>query len=66
MPGVGIEYSDNASGIVSFTTVTGSFRAGIKGDDGRVCVSHVTVFDNNPNLEQVNRRDDECQTKRPT
>jgi parallel beta helix pectate lyase-like protein len=54
MPGTGIEFSDMSSGTVFFTTVSGSFRAGIANvGRGQVCVSHVNVFDNDPNLRGV-------------
>lgn len=60
MPGIGIEYEDNSSGTVCFSTVTGSFRAGIRNSGDRdVIVSHDNVFDNNPNLQgDVSVRDD--------
>lgn len=72
-PGRGIEFSDNSSGTVFFTTVSGSFGAGIAnftrnpssnpfqnnnfGNNNNVCVSLVNVFDNSPNFINVNRRD---------
>lgn len=72
-PGRGIEFSDNSSGTVFLTTVSGSFGAGIAnfttnpsgnpfqnnnfGNNNNVCVSLVNVFDNSPNFINVNRRD---------
>lgn len=58
-PGKGIEYEGRSSGTVCFSTVTGSFDAGIS-ERGRadVIVSHVNVFDNRPDLEGVTPSDD--------
>jgi len=44
-PGTGIRFEDRSSGIVSFTTVTQSFTAGIH-SNGRVRLLANTVFDN--------------------
>ena len=49
-PGVGIEFEDGSSGIVSFTTVAHSFSTGIQ-SNGRVRLLGNTVFDNNPNYD---------------
>jgi hypothetical protein len=60
-PGNGIDFSGSSSGTVFFTSVSGSVGAGISADrGGRVCVSHVNVFDNNPNFVRVRRGDGEC------
>ena len=55
MPGAGISFSDDSSGTVWDTSVTDSFRAGIRADSGRqdVCVAQVNLFDNEPNLQNV-------------
>ncbi len=54
-PGIGIEFDGNSSGTVFWTTVTGSFGAGIASESksrryGRsaVCVALVNLFDNKP------------------
>lgn len=74
-PGNGIEFDDNSSGSVFFTTVSGSFRAGIADltgngpffssgglsfGNGDVCVSNVNVFDNLPNFIGINQIGDDC------
>jgi hypothetical protein len=59
-PGAGIEFQGGSSGTVCFSTVAGNFRAGIAGDE--ITVSHNNVFDNSPNLDDVNLEDD-CQDK---
>lgn len=73
-PGNGIEFDDNSSGSVFFTTVSGSFRAGIANRTGgsgpffsfgtvgnnNVCISHVNVFDNLPNFINLNRISNDC------
>lgn len=60
MPGVGIEYEDNSSGLICNTCVTRSFGAGIKssakGKD-KVRLEDVCAFDNNPNFQGVKHRD---------
>jgi len=51
-PGKGIEFDDRSSGTVVSSTVTGSFGAGISdSSSGSVCVAHVNVFDNDPDIE---------------
>ncbi len=74
-PGNGIEFDDNSSGSVFFTTVSGSFRAGIADltgngpffssggnsfGSGDVCVSNVNVFDNLPNFIGISQIGDDC------
>lgn len=60
MPGVGIEYEDNSSGLICNTCVTRSFRAGIKDDSrGKVTLDHVCLFDNNPDKEGFRNGDDD-------
>ena len=54
-PGVGIDFEGSASGQISFTTVTGSFAAGIKADR-KVGIDQVTLFDNNPDFQGDRRR----------
>jgi hypothetical protein len=52
-PGIGIGFEGQSSGLVAFTTVTGSVAAGIAnatGHAGAVTVQNVVLFDNNPNL----------------
>ena len=49
-PGVGIEFEDNSSGIVSFTTVAHSFGTGVQ-SNGNVRLLANTVFDNSPNYD---------------
>ena len=49
-PGVGIEFEDGSSGIVSFTTVAHSFSTGIM-SNGNVRLLANTVFDNHPNYD---------------
>ncbi len=76
-PGTGIEFDDSSSGTVFFTTVTGSFGAGISNQTGgnsasifgpgnfnnrRVCVSLVNVFDNTPNFININPNSGNCNT----
>ena len=68
MPGKGIEFDDNSSGTVFFTTVSGSFAAGISDQtgngngngNGNVCAYLVNVFDNAPNFERVNPSSNPC------
>jgi hypothetical protein len=51
-PGGGIEFVGNSSGTVAFTTVSGSFAAGIGNSTGKrtaVGILNVNAFDNNPN-----------------
>lgn len=50
MPGVGIEFEDSSSGIISFTTVAHSFSTGIM-SNGKVRLLANTVFDNHPNYD---------------
>lgn len=53
-PGKGIEFDDSSSGSILFSTITGSFRAGISSTTnsrGSVCIANVNVFDNTPNFE---------------
>jgi hypothetical protein len=55
-PGIGIAFRGASSGTVSFTTVTGSFGAGIANftpDRFGVGILAVNAFDNNPNFEGV-------------
>lgn len=55
-PGKGIEFDDHSSGTVYFSTVSGSFAAGISNETGRrrnVLVRFSNVFDNNPDLDGV-------------
>ena len=60
-PGNGIEFDDNATGTVFFTTVSGSFGAGIAAGKGNaVCAYLVNVFDNNPNFENVRPSINNC------
>ena len=66
-PGNGIEFDDNSSGTVFFTTVTGSFGAGISAQSGvrgrgnsNVCVNSVNVFDNGINFVSVNPSANGC------
>ena len=51
-PGVGIEFKDDARGLIHSTTVTGSFAAGIKDSAAGTAfkLSHNRLFDNVPNL----------------
>ena len=49
-PGIGIEFEDNSSGLVSFTTVAHSFGTGIM-SNRKVRLLANTVFDNNPNYD---------------
>jgi hypothetical protein len=70
MPGSGIDFSGESIGTVFFTTVSGSFRAGIANrGSGHVCVSHVNAFDNNPNFFRIPRHENvdsnRCDTDRP-
>lgn len=68
MPGKGIEFADNSSGTVFFTTVSGSFAAGISDQtgngngngNGNVCAYLVNVFDNSPNFERVKPSSNPC------
>ena len=74
-PGIGISFEDNSSGAVFLTTVTGSFAAGIsdttgngngRGNgrgNGNVCVSSINVFDNSPNLQNINQFSKGCTNK---
>lgn len=63
-PGVGIEFEDTTAGAITFTTVNGSFRAGIKvGSKAEVCHSHNTVFNNNPNIEGSKKNISDCDDK---
>jgi len=66
-PGKGIEFDDSSSGTVFFTTVSGSFAAGISdqssGGSGRnrsVCVYLVNVFDNNADFEGISPSNSPC------
>jgi hypothetical protein len=60
-PGAGIQFSGDSDGTVVFTTVSGSFAAGIADQTrGQICVSHVNVFDNHPNFHRVRRGQGEC------
>ena len=62
MPGVGIEYEDNSSGLVCNTCVTRSFGAGIKNSTERrkrVTLENVCLFDNKPNTEGFRGHDDD-------
>lgn len=67
-PGKGIEFDDNSSGTVFFTTVSGSFDAGISNQTGNgrgrgnnnVCAYLVNVFDNRPNFENFNPSNNSC------
>lgn len=48
-PGAGIQFFDNASGIVSNSTITGNFDVGIERvGTGTVTVRNNTLFNNNP------------------
>jgi len=49
-PGVGIEYEDSSSGIISFTTVAHSFSTGIM-SNRKVRLLGNTIFDNSPNYD---------------
>ena len=49
-PGVGIEFEDHSSGLISFTTVAHSFGTGIM-SNRRVRLLANTVFDNKPNYD---------------
>jgi len=49
-PGVGIEFEDNSSGYISFTTVTHSFGTGIMSNRGVRLLGN-TVFNNSPNYD---------------
>ncbi|MEO5895443.1 MAG: right-handed parallel beta-helix repeat-containing protein, partial [Vicinamibacterales bacterium] len=55
-PGDGIEYESGTSGYIAFTTVTGSFGAGISNEAGQQALQllHVVAFDNNPDFDGVN------------
>jgi len=55
-PGSGIEYETGTSGFIAFTTVTGSFGAGISNEAGQNSLQllDVVAFDNNPDFEGVN------------
>lgn len=55
-PGRGIEFKNLSSGVVAFTTVSGSFAAGISNTTNQrtnVCIQSVSVFDNSPNLDNI-------------
>lgn len=68
MPGKGIEFDGNSSGTVFFTTVSGSFAAGISDQtgngngngNGNVCAYLVNVFDNSPDFERVKPSNNPC------
>jgi len=49
-PGNGIEFEDNASGLISFTTVAHSFGTGVM-SNRKVRLLANTVFDNSPNYD---------------
>jgi len=49
-PGIGIEFEDDSSGLISFTTVAHSFGTGIM-SNRKVRLLANTVFDNSPNYE---------------
>ncbi len=63
-PGKGIEFSDGSSGSIFFTTVTGSFGAGISNTSSSrrngVCVSMVNVFDNGLDFENISPSGQGC------
>ncbi len=60
-PGNGIEFDDNSSGTVFFTTVSGSFGSGIAtGKGNAVCAYLVNVFDNGRNFENVRPSINNC------
>lgn len=55
-PGRGIEFKNSSTGVVAFTTISGSFAAGISNTSNQrtnVCIQSVSVFDNNPNLDNI-------------
>lgn len=64
-PGTGIEFLDTSAGQIMSTTVSGSFAVGIA-DDSRelVCVSHVNVFDNERNFDNVRHGEGDCENNR--
>lgn len=50
-PGIGIEFEDSSRGFVAFTTITGSFGAGLSDNSSRVVNRNSVIsFDNNPNF----------------
>ncbi len=50
-PGNGIEYEDTSQGSIFYSSVTGSFAAGLARDGtAKVSRDHVQLFDNNPNF----------------
>ena len=55
-PGNGIEFEDDSSGTVCQSSVTGSFRVGIKANGG-VSLALLNVFDNTVNLSDSIRSD---------
>lgn len=69
-PGKGIEFDDNSSGSIFATTVSGSFAAGISDETGpsgragrrgsNVCVFNSNVFDNQPNLDNIQPSNQQC------
>ena len=59
-PGIGIEFDDKSSGTVCQTSVTGSFRAGIRGSDKRVSTALLNVFDNKPDLSGLGKPGTSC------
>ncbi len=55
-PGIGIEFEEDASGLIAHTTVSGSFAAGISNDTSRgrgsnVRIDDVYLFGNNPDRD---------------
>jgi hypothetical protein len=55
-PGVGIGFAGGSSGTVAFTTVSGSFAAGISNETGKrtaVGILNVNAFDNSPNYAGI-------------
>lgn len=62
MPGVGIEYEGNSSGLVCNSCVTGSFKAGIENSSGKkdgVRLQNVCAFNNNPDFVGFKGRADD-------
>lgn len=61
-PGEGIDFQDRSSGVVAFTTITGSFSSGIDNSTSEskgVRLLDVVTFDNNPDLEGDFEGDDD-------
>lgn len=55
-PGIGIEFDDQSTGVISSTTISGSFAAGISNKTpsrAGLCLQNVTSFDNSPNFDGV-------------